>query len=363
MAKIIDPWGSELVEDYEKIIKDFGLEVFDPKIFPKPNKIMRRSVVFAGRDLKIIAKAIKTKKPFYVLSGIVPSAEKIHFGNKMVIENMKYFQEQGADTYILVADLEAAAARGISLEEARKRALSFHIPAFIALGLDPKKTNFYFQSENIKVTHLASEASKKTTANEFKAIYGSLEPGRIYSAFTQVGDILYPQLKETMPGIIPVGIDQDPHIRLTRDLARRLKGKYKFFLPSGIYHKYTPSLDGSLKMSKSKPESCIELPEDIQRVKPKIMRAKTGGRDTVEEQKKLGGQPEKCMIFELYKQHLIEDDKKLQKIYDSCKAGKLACGEDKQNCCRIMENFMNKFKDGVEKAKKDISKLKFIRFK
>ena len=190
--KIIDPWGSELVEDYEKIVKDFGLEIFDSKLFPKPNRIMRRGVVFAGRDLKQIADAIKNKKRFYVLSGIMPTAERIHFGNKMVVENIRYFQEHGADTYILVADLESAAARGVSLEEARKRALNFHIPSFIALGLDPKKTKFYFQSENIKVVHIASEASKKVTANEFKAIYGSLEPGKIYSAFTQVGDILYP---------------------------------------------------------------------------------------------------------------------------------------------------------------------------
>jgi len=104
--------------------------------------------------------------------------------------------------------------------------LNFHIPAFVALGLDPKKTKFYFQSENIKVAHIASESSKKVTANEFKAIYGSLDPGKIYSAFTQVGDILYPQLKERMPGMIPVGIDQDPHIRLTRDIVRRTKQEY-----------------------------------------------------------------------------------------------------------------------------------------
>ena len=53
--KIIDPWGSELVEDYEKIIKDFGLEIFDTKDFPEPNRLMRRGVEFAGRDLKIIS--------------------------------------------------------------------------------------------------------------------------------------------------------------------------------------------------------------------------------------------------------------------------------------------------------------------
>ena len=67
--KIIDPWGSGLVEDYEKIVKDFGLEAFDLKLFPKPNRVMRRGVVFAGRDMGIISDAIKKKKKFYVLAG------------------------------------------------------------------------------------------------------------------------------------------------------------------------------------------------------------------------------------------------------------------------------------------------------
>lgn len=358
---IIDPWGSALVEDYEKIIKDFGLEVFNPKIFPDPNRMMRRGVVFAGRDLKQITNAIKQKKKYYALTGFMPSGDKLHFGNKMVVENLRYFQDHGAETFILVADLEAAAARGVTLEEARKRALDFHIPAFIALGLDPKKAKFYFQSENIRVTHIASESSKKVTANEFRAVYGTLDPGRIYSAFTQVGDILYPQLDERMPGIIPVGIDQDPHIRLTRDIVRRTKSRFNFFAPSGIYHKYTPALDGDLKMSKSKPESVIDLPEDIQSVSKKLKRAKTGGRDTVKEQKEKGGEPEKCIIFELYKQHLIEDDKELQKIYEDCKSGKLTCGDDKQHCIDLMTKFMSDFEKGIQEARKNLNKLKFIK--
>ena len=362
MKKIIDPWGSGLLEDYEKIIKDFGLEVFDPKLFPKPNRIMRRGVVFAGRDLKIISDAIKNKKRYYVLSGIMPTNEKIHFGNKMVVENIKYFQDHGAEAYVLVADLESAAARGVPLEEAKKRALNFHIPAYVALGLDAKKTTFYFQSENIEVCRIASEASKKVTANEFKAIYGSLEPGRIYSAFTQVGDILYPQLKERMPGIIPVGVDQDPHIRLTRDIVRRTKKK-GFFLPSGLYHKYMPSLDGSIKMSKSKPESCIELPEDIKSVKRKIKNALSGGRDTLEEHRKKGAVIEKDMVFELMKQHLIEDDNELNKIYKNYKSGKMTSGELKEIACDKMEKFMNEFVKGIEKARKNIDKFKFVKFK
>ena len=361
MVKTIDPYGAELPEDYAKVVRDFGLGEFNVDEFPDPNRLMRRGVVFAGRDLGLISRCINEKKPFYVLSGIMPTGDRIHFGNKQVVENIRYFQEHGAKAFILIADLEAAAARGVSLEDGRKRALDFHIPAYIALGLDPKKTIFYFQSDNKDVVHLAYEFARKITLNEFKAIYGTADPGRIMSAVTQVGDILYPQLAERMPGIIPVGIDQDPHIRLTRDIVDRTKAK-KFFRPSSIYHKYTPSLDGSLKMSKSRPESCIELPEDIVKVKKKLKRALTGGRETVEVQKKLGGEPEKCMVFEMHKQHLIDDDNELQHIYDRCKAGTLLCGECKNIACEKMENFMDSFNKGVDAARKQISRLNFVKF-
>ena len=360
--KIIDPWGSELLEDYGKIVKDFGLDIFDVKLSLEPNRLMRRGVVFAGRDLKIISDAIKNKKKYYVLSGIMPSNEKIHFGTKMVVENIKYFQEHGAEKYILVADLEAASTRGVTLEEARKRALDFHIPAYIALGLDVKKTTFYFQSENKEVMNHAYEFAKKITLNEFEAIYGSADPGKIMAAMAQVADILYPQFKERMPGIIPVGIDQDPHIRLTRDIVRRFKER-KYFLPSAIYHKFTPSLDGGIKMSKSKPQSCIELPEDIKSVKRKIKNALSGGRDTLEEHRKLGAAIEKDMVFELMKQHLVEDDKELDKIYNEYKSGKMTSGELKEIACQKMEDFMNNLVNGIEQIRKHIDRLNFVKFK
>ncbi len=347
--KFIDPWGSELPEDYARLIKEFGLEEFNLADFPNPNKLMRRGLVFAGRGLKEISKAIKEKKPFYALSGIMPSSEKIHLGNKCVIDNMAYFQQQGAKTYMLVADLEAAATRGIDIKEARKRALNYYIPAYISLGLDPKKTKFYFQSTNKDVVGLAYSLSGKATINEYRAIYGSTSPSRIISSVLQVADILYPQLKEEMPGVVPVGIDQDPHIRLTRDIAKRAK-KFKFFLPSGIYHKYTPALDGSLKMSKSK-GNFIEIPESSDSVRNKIMKAVTGGRKTAEEQKKLGGQPEKDMIYELFKQHLIENDEEfLQRIKDN-KSGKILSKEDKEYAIELLDKFMEDFNKKFEKAK------------
>ena len=364
MVKItIDPWGSFLVKDYEKLIGQYGLEPFSDALLakiPKPNKAMRRKVVFAHTDLKRVVDAINQKKEFYALTGIMPTLEKIHLGTKLVIENMRYFQEHGAKTYVLVADLEAVATRGTSLEEGRKRALDFHIPAYIALGLDPKKTMFYFQSMNEKVKNLGYIFSKKITLNEFRAIYGSTEPSRIMSSLLQAGDILFPQSEKRMPGVIPVGPDQSPHVLLSRDIVNRTKTTFNFVPPSGIYHKFTPSLDGDLKMSKSKPHSCITIPDDIDETCKKIKKALSGARKTLADHKKYGAVPEKDMSFILLKQHLMEDDKELKKIYDEYKAGSMTTGEVKDITCEKLTKFMKDFEKNFEKAKKIVPKLNFL---
>lgn len=351
---LIDPWGAVLIEDYERLIENFGLHPFTDRLLnslPEPNKLMRRKIVFAHRDLNKIIHAIKQKKRFYALSGIMPSAEKIHLGNKMVVENMAYFQKNGAETFMLIADLESAATRGVSIEEAKERALTFHIPAYIALGLDSKKTTFYFQSENSKIVNLAYMFSKRVNENMFRAVYGSLDPGRIFASLTQAGDMLFPQLENSMIGIVPVGIDQDPHIRLARDLANRTKSLFRFTPPASIYHKFTPSLDGGFKMSKSKPASYLEIPMATNESTRRLKNALTGGRKTEEEQKRLGGVPEKCVIFELEKQHFIEDDARLDQIYRECVSGQLLCGEHKEKVCDFFTRYMTEFDKRFERAK------------
>ena len=135
MKDFIDPWTSSMPENYRQTVKKFGLEKFDVRDFSNPNLLMRRGFVFAGRDLKKISNCIKQKKPFYALTGIMPTSDKVHFGTKSIIDMMIYFQKQGAETYVLVADLEAAATRGVGLKEARKIAVEIHIPCYIALEI------------------------------------------------------------------------------------------------------------------------------------------------------------------------------------------------------------------------------------
>jgi len=358
----VDPWGKALVQDYARLIKEFGMQKFDIEIMPNPSMQMKRGLIFGGQDLNVIAEAMKNKKRFYCLTGIMPSSEKIHLGTEAVVQNVKYFQNNGAETYVLIADVESQAARGVPIKEGKRRALNFHIPAYIALGLDPKKTKFYFQSENKVVSNLASVCSQKITENEFRAIYGSVHPAKVMSAFIQMGDILHPQLEEPMPGVIPVGIDQAPHIRMSRDIARRLKSEYGFFAPSASYNKYTSALDGSFKMSKNESVGKIEIPEtDRKELEKKLKKALTGGRATADEQKKKGGEPDKCVAYEYCKNHFIKEDKVLAEMYQDCLSGKNLCGECKQ---KFLITYANKFYDDFDKkfkeAKKTVGKMKFL---
>jgi len=69
------------------------------------------------------------------------------------------------------------------------------------------------------------------------------------------------------------------------------------------------------------------------------------------------------MVFELMKQHLVEDDGELNKIYKRYKSGKMTSGELKEIACSKMEKFMVNFVKGIEKARKQVNKLKFVKFK
>lgn len=360
MANNIDPWASNSIEDYEKLMREFGMEGMEEyRSRYSDLRYIRRGIIFGQRDFAGIDEAIQKKKRYALMTGLMPSG-KFHFGHKMVADEIIWFQQKGADIFSCAADMESYLMRGVPFEDARKAATEEYLANYIALGLNPDKLTFWFQSDyRNEYYRLRDMLSKKVTFNELKAIYGELTTGKIISALTQAADILHPQLPEfggPRPVVVPVGADQDPHLRLTRDLAQRFSDEFKFIPPSATYHKFMSGLQGG-KMSSSNPQSYIALTDEPREAGRKIMRAKTGGRATVEEQKRLGGVPEQCMIYELYLYHLVDDEKELREIYSKCKAGTLLCGEDKKRCAELMEKFLVEHQKKRDEAKKQAERV------
>ena len=222
----IDPWSSKGVKNYKEICDKFGLDMIDHTKLPNPTHLHRRGIVFAHRDLDNVLNARKAGRSFGVLSGLMPSGQ-IHLGHKMVIDQAKWFQELGGDVTITVADLEAHATRGLSLEKCRKYAIEEYISNYAGMGLDPDKTSIYFQSERPIVQKMGFTLGTKTNLSEMEAIYGfsgKTSLAHVQSPLVQAGDIVHPQLDEfggLRPIVVPVGIDQDPHIRLTRGMVSK----------------------------------------------------------------------------------------------------------------------------------------------
>lgn len=415
----IDPWSGDTYDDYQKLLDEFGITPFSASALPDPPMLLRRGVVFGQRGFELIERAVKDHKNFAILTGLVPSG-KMHVGHKMVIDQVIYYQSLGARVTLTVADIEGYGARGIPFDQARKVAIEEYILNYLALGLRPEGCEIYFQSKRTAVKDLAYELGAKTNLSEMTAIYGFKGESNmchVFAPLVQAGDILHPQLPlyhGPIPVLVPVGVDQDPHIRLTRKLAaaRRLvnvketkdgrigvfvktaenvplildrcqkaleaggfsmmkkmvrykalyiddastwdlaridemvipvekeMGGYAFYPPAATYHRFMTGLTGG-KMSSSVPESSIFLSDPPEEGYRKVIRAITGGRQSLAEQIKLGGQPDICSVYQLNLYHLMEDDGELMDVRKRCISGEFMCGQCKKETAERMKTFLS----------------------
>jgi tryptophanyl-tRNA synthetase len=341
----LDPWGTSTIKDYTRLQSEFGIEPIGPllKRFKKPSPHISRGIDFGHRDLGRVLDAIDNHKPYAVMSGIKPDGV-FHLGNKMTADDMVYFQSLSKKSMVFyaIADVEAYADNGLSYNETSKTAVR-NVADILALGLDPDQAVVYKQSDEMRVMRMATIFSRGVTNNTMKAIYGERQIGLYLSALIQAGDILMPQLADMggpKPVLVPVGADQDPHIRLTRDLAGRFRSDFGFVPPSAVYHRLELALTGGLKMSKRVPETGFTLDDTPTEASRRVRVAFTGGRDTVEEQRRLGARADICPVYDLYRFHFATDDEHVNRVYHECTTGIRLCGECKQEAIGLVKTFL-----------------------
>ncbi len=371
MSLKIDPWSAPKTLDYKRLLEVFGIRPFKelvPLFREKGIPLslhMRRGIIFGHRDLDRIMNAYSRGEKVAVLTGFMPSG-RFHFGHKMTADQLIYYQRLGFKVFVALADAEAFAVRRLPRSEIIRIGIEEYVANLIALGLDAEKTVFYFQTNRgTPYYRLVQLFSGKVTMSEMEAIYGDLTPGKVMAAFTQASDILHVELPEYggyKHVVVPVGADQDPHLRLARDLAERMKGIVDLLPPASTYHTLIPGLDGA-KMSSSRPDYTIFLTDPPELARKKLMAALTGGRPTAEEQRRLGGMPDKCVVFQLYRYHLVPDDEALRAIREECETGRILCGPCKRRAADMLVEFLRehqeKLKNAVEVARRIVEPPSF----
>ena len=356
----VTPWEVEGSVDYGKLVKEFGVSLIPDKIEKRlkdTHPLLRRGIYFAHRDFDKWLGNYDNKQKVSIITGRGPS-EKMHLGHLVPFLVAKSMQDAfNCNVYIPVSDDEKFYVKenlsfNDSIEYSRDNILDL-----IALGFKIKKTFIFEDFVYTKIYRNAAKIAKRITYSTAKAAFGLKNESNIGWSFypaMQAAHILFPQFQEGKHlSLVPIGIDQDPFIRLTRDIASH--NDFGFEKPAAIHAKFIPSLYGDPKMSSSK-EGSIFLSDSKKEVENKIKKyAFSGGQATTKEHKEKGGNPDIDVSYQYLKMFFEESDDKLKKIYDDYKSGALLTSELKQILIDKLNKFLEEHQDKKEKAKDKIN--------
>jgi len=363
---VVTPWEVKGEVDYERLIREFGTQPLTEELLQRIAKHtgelhlqLRRKLFFSHRDLNVVLDLYEKKVKFVLYTGRGPSGP-VHIGHLVPwiftkhlqdkFETRLYFQMTDDEKFVVEDKLKLDEVKNFGYENALD---------LIALGFKPENTFIIFDIKDIDLLYdIALEVAKRTTYSTARATFG-------FQDSTNIGWIFWPAIQavpcfihakltgENVPVLIPAAIDQDPYWRITRDIAPKL-GYYK---PAQIHCRFLPGLGRGGKMSASEPETSIFTIDPPDVVKGKIWNAFTGGRATVAEQRKLGGDANICTIFQYFAYLFEEDDKKLAERERKCKAGEILCGECKTELTEKINKFLAEHQKKREKARNIVEKF------
>ena len=291
-----------------------------------------------------------------LLTGIRPTGDMTIANYLGAIAPIVKLQEQGVSPVVFVADLHAITDKEPS---AVKKYIHGMVADYIALGIDPKKTKIYLQSEMaeevfalttllarlISVSELLRMPTLKDklknnarpeTANTLLLLYPVM----------MAADILLNKAKK-----VAVGEDQIPHMEVTRLLANRFNKRYEEIFPISqvlqVKSLRILSLRGDGKMSKTNPNGAIFLTDTEKAVADKIKVAETAFEGIMNEKLK----SHILIAKELAKTESQRNE--IDNIVKAHKSGKPVMGQFKEVLTHIVQDFTKEFQSKREKIIQD----------
>jgi tryptophanyl-tRNA synthetase len=273
---------------------------------------------------------------------------KLHLGNYMgALANWVKLQDK-YECYFFIADWHALTTDYADTSNIAPNTLEVALD-FLAAGLDPARSVIFLQSKVLQQAELNLLLGMITPLGWLERVpsYKEMQENLANKDLTTYGFLGYPVLMASdiliyQPDFVPVGQDQQAHVELTREVARRFNQFYKLdgreVLPEPkVLLTPSPKLPGTdgRKMSKSYGNT-IQMtdPEPVVRQKLKTMvtdPARVRRTDT--------GDPDKCPVGDLHK--VFSPPETMAKVQQGCRSAGIGCIECKgwvaDNLIRVLQ--------------------------
>lgn len=299
------------------------------------------------------------------VSGVRPTGRQ-HLGNYFgAVVNFVKMQEQ-FDGYFFIADYHSLTTHP-NPADLRSNVKQILIE-YLACGLDPNRCTLYLQSDLPQIPELYLIFNMFAYVGELERSVTFKEKVRDQPDNVNAGLLTYPVLQAADILIhkadkVPVGKDQQQHLEMTRDFARRFNNLYGVsYFPEPEAFSFgdklvsVPSLDGEGKMSKSKGEhTCIYLDDEPDVLRKKIMRAVTDTGPTEPNSQK--PQAVENLFFLLSLVSAGDTVKYFEDKYNDCT---IRYGDLKKQLAEDMIRYLEPIREGIRKYKSDDALLKQI---
>lgn len=290
-----------------------------------------------------------------VLSGIQPSG-KLHIGNLVgALQNWVKIQND-YECYYFIADWHALTSQYADTSQL-KEYIKDAIVNCLSAGLDPEKCTIFQQSRIPEHAELHVLLSMMTPLSWLERVpsYKEKQTEVKDKDLNTYGFLGYPLLQTAdiliyRANYVPVGVDQMPHLEITREIGRRFNNFYSevFPEPDGLLTKF-PKVVGTdgRKMSKTY-DNCVFLSDTPAEVERKI---KTMTTDTQRIRRTDKGDPELSPVFQLHK--VFSSKEEQDEVAEGCRTAGIGCLDCKKilikNLLTIMEPIWEKRQEFLEK--------------
>ena len=277
-----------------------------------------------------------------LLTGDRPTG-KMHLGHYVgSLANRVKLQDE-YDCFFIIADYQAITTHLDKTSELESNIREV-VCDWLSIGMAPDKSTFFIQSAVPQLAELTMIFSMTVTLPRLyrnptikeeiqergfgnQATYGFLG-----YPISQAADIL-----AFRPGVVPVGDDQEPHVELTREIARTFNRKFGEIFPVPEVIKgqcpRLPGTDGNRKMGKSY-DNAIFLSDSAEDVTRKVNSTVT---DPARIRRTDAGHPNVCTVFSY---HEVFNKEATAEIADACRKAQIGCVQCKQSLAQALNVFL-----------------------